>query len=344
MKVKVRTKKRMAACVMLLAFVLGNSVSANGAEDGRGEEMERINSYVCEQYSALSESEQKSLAEEIYQEKYAPAPSVYAEEPKDEEEFVNVAYEKMMEREQYIVELISSHSGRETTFEAWEYNLDYLKSNYEELMAQENVNAAYIDRYIEDYEIVQMTADLPLSRINNVRMPRTSYNSSDAVAYANKHWKNYNSNYPDWRDDGGDCANFVSQCLYAGGKAMKGTPGSKSEAENFANWFSSGSSCDTTKVSSTWRGADAFRWYWSSNSSAYKTFWSVDEESYDYGFVGDAVSLLNANGSAFHTLIIIGYNYYEKDFIVAAHSHETHTDLLSEYLAGASGFIIYNMR
>ena len=33
-----------------------------------------------------------------------------------------------------------------------------------------------------------------------------------------KYWKDYNSSYPDWDVD---CANFVSQCLYAGEKTMK---------------------------------------------------------------------------------------------------------------------------
>lgn len=44
-----------------------------------------------------------------------------------------------------------------------------------------------------------------------------SYNVSKAIAYADKYCINYNSSYNSYKGRGGDCANFVSQCLYAGG-------------------------------------------------------------------------------------------------------------------------------
>ena len=43
------------------------------------------------------------------------------------------------------------------------------------------------------------------------------YNADKAIAYSNKYWKHYNHDYHDYRNEGGDCCNFVSQCLYAGG-------------------------------------------------------------------------------------------------------------------------------
>ena len=39
--------------------------------------------------------------------------------------------------------------------------------------------------------------------------------ASKGVAYEKKYWENYNPTFPDW---GVDCANFVSQSLYAGKK------------------------------------------------------------------------------------------------------------------------------
>lgn len=42
-----------------------------------------------------------------------------------------------------------------------------------------------------------------------------TYQPAKAAAYADKYCKNYNRNYKEYR--GVDCANFVSQCLYAGG-------------------------------------------------------------------------------------------------------------------------------
>lgn len=44
-----------------------------------------------------------------------------------------------------------------------------------------------------------------------------TYNVSNAIAYADKYCINYNSAYNSYKGRGGDCANFVSQCLYTGG-------------------------------------------------------------------------------------------------------------------------------
>ena len=47
-----------------------------------------------------------------------------------------------------------------------------------------------------------------------------NYSPDKAVAYADKYWENYNPAYHNYNPDGGDCANFTSQCLYAGGLQM----------------------------------------------------------------------------------------------------------------------------
>ena len=44
-----------------------------------------------------------------------------------------------------------------------------------------------------------------------------SYDRGAAVNYARSYCQNYNGNYANYRNDGGDCANFVSQCMIAGG-------------------------------------------------------------------------------------------------------------------------------
>ena len=48
------------------------------------------------------------------------------------------------------------------------------------------------------------------------------YNPDAAVAYAREYCQHYNSNYASYADSGGDCANFVSQCLIAGGQSLDG--------------------------------------------------------------------------------------------------------------------------
>lgn len=51
------------------------------------------------------------------------------------------------------------------------------------------------------------------TKINNYN----SYNRIAARDYAHKYWSSYNPAYTSYKGNGGDCANFVSQCLHAGG-------------------------------------------------------------------------------------------------------------------------------
>ena len=49
-----------------------------------------------------------------------------------------------------------------------------------------------------------------------------SYNPDAAVNYAMTYCDNYNPNYHNYAGEGGDCANFVSQALIAGGFSFSG--------------------------------------------------------------------------------------------------------------------------
>lgn len=127
--------------------------------------MAELEEHIARQDASLSESEIKELAQALYQEKYIDEPpTLPAEEQSD---FADVAYENMLAKENYIVELISSHSGEATSRDAWEYNLAWLKQHYDEITALDNVNLWYIDSYIEDYEILLHMQDMPDSRVNN---------------------------------------------------------------------------------------------------------------------------------------------------------------------------------
>ena len=59
----------------------------------------------------------------------------------------------------------------------------------------------------------------------NVEAAAYSYNPQAAIAYSEKYWTNYNDAYPNYNIFGGDCADFVSQSLHAGGLQMN------------ANWY-----------------------------------------------------------------------------------------------------------
>ena len=53
----------------------------------------------------------------------------------------------------------------------------------------------------------------------------SGYSPSKAIAYAQKWAHSRNPNYHDYSNEGGDCANFVSQCLIAGGLSFSGCEG-----------------------------------------------------------------------------------------------------------------------
>jgi hypothetical protein len=339
---------------LILTSIISLSVSAsartNNPDSKNDPEIyQGVASYVDEIYTNMSDEEKSKLVDELYKEK-----SEITSEAKSKTDasrsnsVIYEAYENVMKEENYIVNLINE-LGENTDLDNWEFNLEYLKNNIESIKNKDDVNLAYVDSYIEAYEWVTTNENMPDQKVSQkainmtkfAQVMATSYSYSDAVFYAEKYYKNYNSNYSDWNSAGGDCANFISQCLYAGGKSMAGTPGTKVAAENFANWFSKGTTQNVKNVSSTWRGADAFRNYWQSNATSYKKFTSVDNSSFSYGYNGDAVSLLNSNGRAYHTMIIVGYS--SPDFILAAHTGSTKSAKLSEK-ASSNGFIIYNMR
>ena len=48
-----------------------------------------------------------------------------------------------------------------------------------------------------------------------------SYNRKAAVKYAKQWCNSFNPKYHNYNPEGGDCANFVSQCLIAGGMDLK---------------------------------------------------------------------------------------------------------------------------
>ncbi|GAC1512139.1 MAG: hypothetical protein NVS2B16_14580 [Chloroflexota bacterium] len=54
--------------------------------------------------------------------------------------------------------------------------------------------------------------------------PSSGYSGTTAASYADTYWSTYNSAYPTCANQGGDCTNFVSQALHAGGITMRMSP------------------------------------------------------------------------------------------------------------------------
>lgn len=217
----------MLACLFrITAFASEKNVESQMSIEEK-EVYNGVTNYVYEVYPYLNLEEKLKLIDELYEEK---RPSSYynnrnenldSNDEVDVNEEVDEAYERMMGEEIYIVNLINE-SGQDASIESWEENLNYLKSNYEKIMNTDNVNIRNVDSYIEAYEWVLRLKDMPEEKISEKKtiQPRATYAYESAVSYAKKYYSSYNSSYPDWSYYG-DCANFISQCLYAGGKRVK---------------------------------------------------------------------------------------------------------------------------
>lgn len=272
--------------------------------------------------------------------------SVNAETNITDETAVMSSKEQMEQEENYIVRLVSQRTGERLTTYDWKKCLTYLRENYISLMLEEGLSKDKIISYVSAYTFVEMDEEKPDEGVNFFVEPYAAYSPTDVTAYTDKYWNSHNPNYPNFDKDGfgGDCANFVSQALRAGGKAMKGTV-----ASDFSNWFCRTNSTNAlSKVSSTWRGADAFGHYWVANAKAYKKFgksYFTSKEKFttvfDYGSVGDAISMLNDNGRPYHTLII---SYKEdKKLKFASHTDPHKWKSLYGYVGGECAIRIYKM-
>lgn len=184
-----------------------------------------------------------------------------------------------------------------------------------------------------------------------------TYSSTAAINYATTNYNSYNSNYPNCSSSniGGDCTNFVSQCLYAGGIPMNGSwyvyklnssyPAPTTIAQLDYSW-------DLADPSS-WISAVQFnaKWYpifsneTFTGSYVYNNQVTVYNKSY---YKGDVVQILKANYwwyEAFHTMIITGYK--NSDFTLTYHSTNTIdkplNTIAASYTSSDYQFIFYSV-
>lgn len=125
------------------------------------------------------------------------------------------------------------------------------------------------------------------------RLPKDTRTGLDYKAmadYAEKYWKNYNPAYRAYPlGTGGDCTNFVSQALKAGG--WKHAPG---KAGDYTKWW-----YGSDTQSDSWTGVNEWSWF-ALNSNRVKPL------KYAYQMeVGDVLQAdFNRDGSKDHTMLV----------------------------------------
>lgn len=145
-----------------------------------------------------------------------------------------------------------------------------------------------------------------------------AYNRSAAVIYALNWAFARNPRFYDFTDIGGDCTNFISQCMYAGCDVMNYS------REN--GWYYI-SSDDRAPA---WTGVNFLREFLLSNRG---TGVYGEETILPEIQRGDIIQLINEEGRFYHTVIVssVSYPQIPQNIFVCAHSDDSRNRRLSTY-------------
>ena len=117
------------------------------------------------------------------------------------------------------------------------------------------------------------------------------YDRDRALTYAREWAMSRNPLFIDYTGFGGDCTNFVSQCLFAGSCRMNFTP--------VFGWYY----LDADSRTASWTGVQYFYNFLTSNRGEGPFGVETDETNLR---VGDVVQLQNEGGAYYHTLLVSG--------------------------------------
>ena len=145
------------------------------------------------------------------------------------------------------------------------------------------------------------------------------YNRERAVEYAKTWALSRNPLFYDFTGIGGNCTNFVSQCLLAGSCTMNYTP-------EFG-WYYISSDDRAPAWSSVEFFYDFITQKFSAENGGIGPF--ATEVPRENAELGDVVQYANAEGDWYHTVIITGRD--EDEILVSAHSNDALDRPISSY-------------
>ncbi|EUJ32789.1 autolysin (amidase) [Listeria floridensis FSL S10-1187] len=144
--------------------------------------------------------------------------------------------------------------------------------------------------------------------VSEDELMRKGYNRNRAIAYAKKWYKQYNQNY---RRFGSDCTNFVSQCIYNGGKpekVLRPVPCRIYSTTKY--WYSQHVyiktyyTYKTIQVSTPWINVSDFASYWSGKQPV-RSFTNVNS-AISYARPGDVIQFRKKGaGRYFHSTLAV---------------------------------------
>ena len=122
-----------------------------------------------------------------------------------------------------------------------------------------------------------------------------AYDRTAAVAYAERYYASRNPAWPDYSVAGGNCQNFVSQSLLAGGIPM--------DTQGEAVWHYSGPGLGASGRSTSWAGVRSFYDYAAGNTGFGLA--AAADEPFFSGAPGDVI-LMGPGSELRHAVIIVG--------------------------------------
>ena len=142
------------------------------------------------------------------------------------------------------------------------------------------------------------------------------YNRKNVYEYAKKWAYGRNPRYYNFDPVGGDCTNFVSQCIYAGYGQMNYD---KNNGWYYINGYNK---------SPSWTGVEFLYRFLISNKGAGPSGKNVLISKLE---VGDVIQL-SFDGTVFaHSLIVVQNGISEFDTLIAAHTYDTFGKRVSDY-------------
>ena len=139
------------------------------------------------------------------------------------------------------------------------------------------------------------------------------YDRELALSYAKRWAESFNPNYYNFSSLGGDCTNFVSQCVYSGCNVMNNTP--------ILGWYYN----SINDRAPAWSGVNEFYKFIINN----KGVGPFGELSTYYQLkVGDVIQLFNGQ-KYYHTLIIT--TILDGEIFTASHTVDSFDRRLSSY-------------
>ncbi|MFF3611572.1 amidase domain-containing protein [Streptomyces sp. NPDC002580] len=174
------------------------------------------------------------------------------------------------------------------------------------------------------------SATTPRPAAKPKQLTGATYDYKAMAAYAAKYWKTYNTAYPDFNGEGagGDCTNFVSQALKAGG--WKHVPG---YTNDFHKWFG-----NADIQSDSFIGVNEFSWF-ALDSKRVTSLANVYQAD-----VGDVLQVdFNKDGSKDHSMIVTSRSAQGVPY-VSYHSTNTYNRSVASVIASYPNAAYYAYR